>query len=187
MHQQLIFLPLFVLGAFIFMNHTHAQSFDRKVVASAGKDAKNQAILYQNIRYMTYTIGEPIIFGAATPAYRLGNGFIQPAGISAVAPPAVTAITQQNDTYLVYPNPFDEELMIAAPEESVDTVKLQLIDQHGKLIMETQMIDQKTQLTIPEHCAPGIYWLNIYRLDGTFLQQNKLVKQRTANGNTPSY
>jgi hypothetical protein len=171
----------------ILSSNGFSQSFDRKVFASAGKDAKNQAIFLQNTKYMTYTIGEPIIFGAATPAFRLGNGFIQPAGISAISPPAVTAITQQNDTYLVYPNPFDENLMIAAPVESVDTVKLQLMDQHGKLILETQMIDQKTQLTIPEHCASGIYWLNIYLLDGTFLQQNKLMKQRTATGNTSTY
>jgi hypothetical protein len=153
-----------------------AQSFDRKVFAAAGRDVKNQAILFQNIRYMTYTIGEPIIHGASTPSYRLGNGFIQPAGISAVAPPAVTAITQVNDTYSVYPNPFNEQLIVAAPEESMEGVKLQLIDQNGKLILETEMTDKRMQVAIPETCAAGTYWLNIYRLDGTFLQQNKLIK-----------
>jgi hypothetical protein len=178
------FLLVFFL---VLTSLVSAQSFDRNVFASAGRDAKNPAIIYQNIRYMTYTIGEPIIFGAATPAYRLGNGFIQPAGISAVAPPAITAITQQNDTYLVYPNPFDDELVIAAPDESIELVKLQLIDQNGKLILEAQMLEKQIHLSIPENCAPGIYWLNIYRTDGTFLQQNKLVKQHSASSNSMNH
>jgi hypothetical protein len=182
MFKSFLFVILLALTSVV-----SAQSFDRNVFATAGRDAKNTALQYQAIKYMTYTIGEPIIFGAATPAYRLGNGFIQPAGISAVAPPAITAITQQNDTYLVYPNPFDDELVIAAPEESVESVKLQLIDQNGKLILEAQMIEKQTHLTIPEHCATGVYWLNIYRTDGTFLQQNKLVKQHSASFNSMNH
>jgi hypothetical protein len=182
MHIRPLFFFFLVLTSFV-----SAQSFDRNVFASAGRDAKNPTFQLLNIRYMTYTIGEPIIHGASTPSYRLGNGFIQPAGISAVAPPAVTAITQVNDTYSVYPNPFDEKLVIAAPEESVEIVKLQLIDQNGKLILETEMNEKQMQLSIPESCAVGVYWLNIYRLDGTFLQQNKLIKQTGIYSNTSKY
>ncbi len=182
MHFRLLFSFLFLITS-----QVSAQSFDRKVFAAAGKDAKNPAFLLLNIRYMTYTIGEPIIQGASTPAYSVGNGFIQPAGITAVGPPAVTAITQINDAYSVYPNPFNEQLVVGAPEESVEVVKLQLIDQNGKLILETEMNDKQVQISIPESCAVGIYWLNIYRLDGTFLQQSKLIKQTGIYSNTSTY
>jgi hypothetical protein len=178
--------PLFFFFL-LLTSFVSGQSFDRNVFAAAGREAKNPTFQLLNIRYMTYTIGEPIIHGASTPAYRLGNGFIQPAGISAVAPPVVTAISQLNDTYTVYPNPFNELLIIAAPEESIEVVKLQLIDQNGKLILETEMNEKQMQLSIPESCAVGIYWLNIYRLDGTFLQQNKLIKQIGAYSNASKY
>ena len=153
----------------------NAQSTDRKVIASAGRDAKNPSTVYQSIYYMTYTIGEPLIYMKSNPNYFLNNGFIQPIGISAISPPIV-AIAEHQNPFKVYPNPFNQALIVSTESENLMEVKLQLIDQNGKLILEEMMKDQQLQMEIPTDCAPGIYWLNIYDINGTFIQQNKLVK-----------
>ena len=41
------------------------------------------------------------------------------------------------------------------------------------------MKDQQMNIAIPDECAPGMYWLNIYDINGTFIQQNKLEKTNT--------
>jgi hypothetical protein len=38
-------------------------------------------------------------------------------------------------------------------------------------------------MELPEGSAPGTYFVNFYRLDGTFLQQSKLVKMNAAHSN----
>jgi len=164
-------LLLLVLGS----ASLNAQTLDRKVFAAAGRDAKNPSTVFQSIYYMTYTIGEPLIYMRSNPSFLMNNGFIQPIGISPTTPPIVAIAAHQNP-FKVYPNPFNQALIISTDSENLMEVKLQLIDQNGKLISEEMMKDQQLQIEIPAECAPGIYWLNIYDLNGAFIQQNKLVK-----------
>ena len=167
--QSIVFL--FVLVS----TSLNAQTLDRKVIAAAGRDAKNPSTVYQTIYYMTYTIGEPLIYMKSNSSFRLNNGFIQPIGITATTPPIVAIAAHQNP-FKVYPNPFNQALIISSDSENLMEVKLQLIDQNGKFILEEIMKDQQLQIEIPSECAPGIYWLNIYDINGVFIQQNKLVK-----------
>ena len=180
-------LLLFFVFIFFFTKNTSAQSFERKVFASAGQESKNNAVLFSAVRYMTCTIGEPLIFGGTASSNRINNGFIQPAGISAVGQPAVTTIAEVNNPFVVYPNPSADCFMVEAPEEINERVHLQLIDQNGKLILETDFSSLKYKLELPEGAAPGTYFLNFYHENGTFIQQSKLVKVNGSPTNNNRY
>lgn len=180
-------LLLFFVFIFFFTKNTSAQSFERKVFASAGQESKNNAVIFSAVRYMTYTIGEPLIFGGTASSNRINNGFIQPAGISAVGQPAVTIIAEVNNPFVVYPNPSADCFMVEAPEEINERVHLQLIDQNGKLILEADFSSLKYKLELPEGAAPGTYFLNFYHENGTFIQQSKLVKVNGSPTNNNRY
>jgi len=170
-----------VLFIILYFN-LHSQSLERKVIASAGKDATNgQTGLAQYL--MAYTIGEPLIHGGTAGTTKISNGFIQPIGITAVAPPSSTSsgmILHPGDI-AVYPNPFGTYLTINGLKESEENVNVQLIDQQGKLILQKDIVPHNYQLEIPAQCAPGIYLLNMYTINGQFIQQNRLIKMNTEN------
>jgi hypothetical protein len=87
----------------------------------------------------------------------------------------------QSGDIAVYPNPFGTYLMINGWEESEEHVNVQLIDQQGKLILQKDIVPHNYQLEIPAQCASGIYLLNMYTLNGQFIQQNRLIKMNTEN------
>jgi hypothetical protein len=167
---------LLFLGILINLFFTYGQSFDRKVIASAGKDASNGASLSMNAYYMAYTVGEPLIYGGSSSTNKLNNGFIQPFPNATINPNTPSGLILANGDILVYPNPFGNYLMVDGPEENEEEIKVQLIDQQGKLILDHQLLPKKHKLEIPEYCAPGVYFLNLYSLQGQFIQQNKLIK-----------
>lgn len=158
-------------------------SFERKVIASAGREAKNNTTLYSNIRYMTYTIGETVIHGGTAGTNRISNGFIQPDGIAPTSQPGTTAIEEVERPFAVYPNPFTDVFIIEAPQEQTESVRIQLIDANGKLLKEEEFSSLKHRVELPEGTAPGTYYVNFYTSDGTFLQQSKLVKMNAPQTN----
>ncbi len=160
----------------LFFNwNTHlAQSFERKVFASAGKDAQNGTGF--SAKFMTYTIGEPLIYRGSNTTYNLSNGFIQPIGIFAIEPPSLTGLILASGDIAVYPNPFGTYIMLNGQVESEAEVSIQLIDQQGKLILHQAIIPHNYKLEIPQHCSPGTYFLNMYTINGQFIQQNRLIK-----------
>jgi hypothetical protein len=170
----LLFFPLSLI----------AQSFERQVYASAGKETSNQTLLYTQKKFLTYTIGEPIIKGATVATRILSNGFIQPIGITFINPPLATAISQAPEPFSIYPNPFDGFITIEAPSENQDTVNVQLIDMNGKLIREERMESKRLRFDIPPSTTAGSYFINIYHVNGTFIQQRKMVKTTTSNSST---
>jgi hypothetical protein len=171
---------LIILAICAIISTNYSQTLERKVIASAGKDASNGQTGLAQYR-MAYTIGEPLIYGGTAGTTKISNGFIQPIGITAVAPPATTGLILQPGDIAVYPNPFGTYLMINGWEESEENVNVQLIDQHGKLILQKGIVPHNYQLEIPAQCAPGIYLLNMYTLNGQFIQQNRLIKMNTEN------
>ena len=168
-----LYLTFFLLNFSI-----SAQSFDRKVIASAGKDANNGLIGLKE-RFMTYTIGEPIIYRGSNSSNSLGNGFIQPIGIIATSSPPSTGLGLFNGDIAVYPNPFGTFITINTNTEVEEEISVQLIDINGKLILNEQIVPKYHQLEIPSHCAPGTYLLNCYNLSGQFIQQTRLIKMNT--------
>ena len=152
-----------------------AQSFDRKVFASAGRDANN-GLTGLSQRFMTYTIGEPIIYKGSNSTRELNNGFIQPIGITAVSPPNSSSIPLLNGEIAVYPNPFGTYITLNTSEQQEEAIRVQLIDINGKLILQEEILPNQHQLEIPSHCAPGTYLLNCYTLSGQFIQQTRLIK-----------
>jgi len=152
-----------------------AQSFDRKVIASAGRDANN-GLTGLSQRFMTYTIGEPIIYRGANSSRQLNNGFIQPIGISAVSPPPPSGISQVTNEIAIYPNPFGTFITLNTSEQQEESIRVQLIDINGKLILQDEILPNQYRLEIPQHCASGTYLLNCYTLSGQFIQQTRLIK-----------
>lgn len=152
-----------------------AQSFDRKVIASAGRDANN-GLVGLSKRFMTYTIGEPIIYRGSNNSNSFSNGFIQPIGITPTAPPPSSGMVLAPGDIVVYPNPFGTFITVNTNTEVEEEISVQLIDINGKLILNEQIVPKHHQLEIPSHCAPGTYLLNCYTLNGQFIQQTRLIK-----------
>ena len=170
----------FVLVCFSF--NSLCQSLDRKVFASAGKETNNGLIGLSKM-FMTYTIGEPIIYRGSNNSYSLSNGFIQPIGIIPITPPGSSGMVLAPGDIAVYPNPFGTYLMLIGQEESIEEVSVQLIDQQGKLILQEAIVPHNYKLEIPQHCAPGTYFLNMYTINGQFIQQNRLIKMNIESNN----
>jgi len=125
-----LFFTCFVL---INVGLINAQSFERKVVATAGKETNN-GLTGTSKMLMTYTIGEPLIYGKSNSNYSLSNGFIQPIGITPISPPPTSGMVLAPGDIAVYPNPFGTYLMLNGQEESEDKPSVQLIDQQGLLV-----------------------------------------------------
>jgi hypothetical protein len=138
---------------------------DRRIVASAGRDLTTSTYL------MTFTVGEPIIYGGYNSNYQLSNGFIQPYPNS--------SINSMYPELKVYPNPFGTFIMLNGSAESDDQVRVQIIDLNGKLILEEELIPHYYKLEIPQHCPPGNYLLNFYTLPGQFIQQMRMIKMNS--------
>ncbi len=152
-----------------------AQSFDRRVIASAGRDANNGLVGISQ-RFMTYTIGEPIIYQGSNSTRQLNNGFIQPIGVTPTSPPGSSSLVLADGEIAVYPNPFGTFITVNTNTEVEEEISVQLIDINGKLILNEQIVPKHHQLEIPSHCAPGTYLLNCYTLNGQFIQQTRLIK-----------
>jgi hypothetical protein len=156
----------------------------RRVYASAGKYTKSMSS--PGYAYsISYTVGEPIIFGGNGTANKLSNGFQQPdvavvsGGVTPGGGGGVTAIGLSNNPYQVYPNPFSTFLKIQGPSSAESATKLQLIDANGKLIQEAAMESDFFNMTIEEFLPVGSYFLNFYTPEGVFIQQTKLIKKNS--------
>lgn len=156
----------------------------RRVFASAGKFTKSVS-MPGYVYSLSYTVGEPIIFGGNGTANKLSNGFQQPdavinsGGVTPGGGGAVTAIGLNSNPFQVYPNPFSTFLNIKGPSSAESATKLQLIDANGKLIQEAAMESDFFNLTIEEFLPVGGYFLNFYSQEGVFIQQTKLIKQNS--------
>jgi hypothetical protein len=156
----------------------------RRVYASAGRLTKSVS-MPGYIFSLSYTVGEPIIFGGNGTANKLGNGFLQPdvVTISGGGTPSggggVSAIGLSNNPYQVYPNPFSTFIKIQGPSSVESGTKLQLIDANGKLIQEAAMESDFFNMTIEEFLPIGSYFLNFYTPEGVFIQQTKLIKKNS--------
>jgi hypothetical protein len=157
----------------------HSQSADRKVYASAGRFVRNVNTNSTIQNTITYTLGEPIIYGANIGNKRLTNGFIQPDGLVAVSP-NVVLLMKPSDTFKLFPNPASSFSTIESSSDSIGTIHIQLLDLNGKLIIEEMMITQQHTIDLESSfIAPGTYYINFYSEEGVFLQQNKLIKTNT--------
>jgi hypothetical protein len=156
----------------------------RRVFASAGKFTRSVS-MPGYIYSLSYTVGEPIIFGANGTTNKLSNGFQQPdvainsGGVTPGGGGGVSAIGVISNPFQVYPNPFSTFLNIKGPSFTESTTKLQLIDANGKLIQEAAMESDFFNMTIEEFLPVGSYFLNFYTPEGVFIQQTKLIKQNT--------
>ena len=149
---------------------------DRVVAASAGRDAiPTIGFSITNNKRMTYTIGEPLIYGGLVGNKYIHNGFEQPDALIAVAP-GVVMLQKPNAPFKVYPNPTSSFSIVEAPEEQLSPIKLQLLDMNAKLIAEYTMESTRLQIDFENTLTAGSYLLNFYTIEGQFIQQNKLIK-----------
>ena len=155
----------------------------RRVFASAGRFTRSVS-MPGYIYSLSYTVGEPIIFGANGTTNKLSIGFQQPdvavvnsGGVTPGGGGGVSAIGIVSNPFQVYPNPFSTFLNIKGPSSIESSTKLQLIDANGKLIQEAAMESDFFNMTIEEFLPVGSYFLNFYTPEGVFIQQTKLIKQ----------
>lgn len=169
-----LFVLLFVAGSAAWAQNTTTW---RMVFASAGTVANpTTGLTLINNKVMTYTIGEPVIFGGLAGTKYIHNGFEQPDVLIPVSP-GVVMISKPNTPFKVYPNPATVFSIVEGPEEQKDPVRLQLMDMNAKLIAEYTMESTRLQIDLENTLAPGTYFLNFYTNEGQFIQQNKLIKQ----------
>lgn len=181
--KQVIFMITkhFILSLFVsFINVlTYSQSTDRKVYASAGRFVRNVNTNSTVQNTITYTLGEPFIYGSSVGNFRINNGFIQPDGIVSVSP-NVVSFMKPTDSFKLFPNPASSFSTIESSLDTLDPIKIQLIDFNGKLIKEEMMTEKKHIVDLESlFIAPGTYYINFYNDEGTFLQQSKLIKSNT--------
>ena len=181
--KQVIFMITthFILSLFVsFINVlTYSQSTDRKVYASAGRFVRNVNTNSTVQNTITYTLGEPFIYGSSVGNFRINNGFIQPDGIVSVSP-NVVSFMKPTDSFKLFPNPASSFSTIESSFDTLDPIKIQLIDLNGKLIKEETMTEKKHIVELESlFIAPGTYYINFYNDEGTFLQQSKLIKSNT--------
>ena len=160
--------------------NSYAQTDKRRVMASAGRIAKNLTPSMFGTNYiMSYTLGEPFIYVNTPVGYsttRMCNGFQQPNALIPVGPGVVVQMPTQ-PVFKIYPNPFDAYSIIEAPQEYEDQeLKLQLIDANGKLVYDEIMKGARHKADYSTGLAPGTYFLNIYHITGEFIHQVKLIK-----------
>lgn len=172
-------IGLFIILILHFLT-LNAQTDKRRVIASAGRIAKNLTPTMFGTNYiMSYTLGEPFIYVNTPLGYtntRMCNGFQQPDALIPVGP-GTSALLPSNPVFNIYPNPFDSYSIIEAPKEYEDQeLKLQLIDANGKLVYDEIMQGARHKADYSTGLAPGIYFLNIYQLTGEFIHQVKLIK-----------
>jgi len=171
-----LILFLFITFVHIF---SYSQSVDRKVVASAGRFVRNVNTNSTVQNTLTYTLGEPLIYGNTVGNYRLNNGFIQPDGLVAVSP-NVVLLMKPTDSFKLFPNPATSFSTIESSLDTLSSVNIQLIDLNGKLIKEETMNGPHHTVDLESlFIAPGTYYINFYNAEGLFLQQNKLIKSNT--------
>ena len=168
------------LFMFFCMYINYAQTDKRRVMASAGRIAKNLTPTMFGANYiMSYTLGEPFIYVNTPLGYtntRMCNGFQQPDALIPVGP-GTSVILPSNPVFNIYPNPFDSYSIIEAPKEYEDQeLKLQLIDANGKLVYDEVMTGARHKADYSTGLAPGIYFLNIDQIAGEFIHQVKLIK-----------
>ncbi|MFM7594731.1 MAG: T9SS type A sorting domain-containing protein [Flavobacteriales bacterium] len=171
-----IFILLLTISVFTL----NAQIDKRRVIASAGRIAKNITPTMFGTNYiMSYTLGEPFIYVNTPIGYtnvRMCNGFQQPNALIPVGP-GTSAMLPSNPVFNIYPNPFDSYSIIEAPKEYEEQeLKLQLIDANGKLVYDEIMKGGRHKADYSTGLAPGTYFLNIYQLTGEFIHQVKLIK-----------
>ena len=175
-------MKLSLLSIILFLSFfsIHAQTDKRRVMASAGRIAKNLTPTMFGTNYiMSYTLGEPFIYVNTPLGYtntRMCNGFQQPDALIPIGP-GTSAMLPSNPVFNIYPNPFDSYSIIEAPMEYEDQeLKLQLIDANGKLVYDEVMTGARHKADYSTGLAPGIYFLNIYQITGEFIHQVKLIK-----------
>ena len=172
-------LAIFLISWILIMG-VDAQTDKRRVMASAGRIAKNLNPTPFGTNYiMSYTLGEPFIYVNTPLGYtntRMCNGFQQSDALNPIGP-GTSAILPSNPVFNIYPNPFDSYSIIEAPKEYEDQeLKLQLIDANGKLVYDEVMKGARHKADYSTGLAPGIYFLNIYQITGEFIHQVKLIK-----------
>ncbi|MEI8194223.1 MAG: T9SS C-terminal target domain-containing protein [Flavobacteriia bacterium] len=172
---------LVLLLAVSFSGFTQTNMPDRVVYASAGMyTTPTLGLNLINNKTMTYTIGEPVIYGGLVASKYIFNGFEQGDVLVAVSP-GVVMLEKPGQPFKVYPNPATTQSIVAGPEEQTEAVNIQLMDLNGKLIAEYQMENNRLVIDFENQLAPGTYFLNFYNLSGVFIQQTKLMKSNGAS------
>jgi hypothetical protein len=159
------FLILFIL----FVYSSYGQSINQDVIGNGG------GTYLQSSVSMQYNIGEPMIETyneANKPQMYLGfeQGSYSIVGIeeSRIVP---------NLELLLYPNPSNGQFYLQVDSEDLQNFKLAVNDQLGKLITQSNQLQEKTTLIDLRTFERGIYYVIVTNSKFDYQKTFKLIKQ----------
>ncbi len=139
---------LFFLICFCFsLSNSKAQQIIRSSIGSLGSSVQNGSVFIQQ------TAGQASLVGnQKTENTGLRQGFIQP----------IQFIEEQNElNVLLYPNPNQGEFSFLVNQTSDEPINYLLLDQNGKLLLQSESLpNQLTPISI-ENPTPGMYHLKV--------------------------
>jgi hypothetical protein len=85
-----------------------------------------------------------------------------------------------NEEIMLYPNPFNDELVIEFQEMKAENISLKFLDLNGKLVFTMNLERSKNSIRLKEEMfdlAKGVYLVEIWNSDNSsLLQKSKVVK-----------
>jgi hypothetical protein len=153
---------LIIIFFILLYNSNYAQSDNLVIIGSAG----NSTIVGNN--QLSWTIGETIINTAITSNVVLTQGFHQGNYI-------ISVIEENNKiNATIYPNPTTNELVVSIGENDLKNAKYKLKDSFGKLMIEGNITNTKTNLLL-ESVPSASYFIQV--ILGNQVKTFKIIKQ----------
>jgi hypothetical protein len=129
----------------------------RQVLASAGKDGQH------DVRYFSYTVGEPFISTLSGTQFKTTEGFHQPELCKVVATENVDLAKWQIE---VFPNPTEDYLNIRYSPQTQGHLEASVVDLLGRTVLTTRLLNEPSGATF--NCSdwqPGVYMLLLSATD----------------------
>ena len=150
--------------------YTYSQSLTPTVIASAGSYYESA-----NLR-LSYTLGEIAVSTLSTTNLILTQGFQQPTLI-------ISSVNDPDEfdwSIIAYPNPVSDYLNVSFNFMDKQDIIIELSDITGKKVLFERydgMIGKEEKSVSFSNLKSGIYILNIYNTERTFLKTVKIQKQ----------
>lgn len=151
----------------LFVSFVIAQPIKQQVVASSGSYYDNGNVSLSN------TVGEPVTPTLSVSATILTQGFQQP-HYDVIS--SVLENTNSNLKISVYPNPTENNIFIDILSEQGEAAQLTVTDVLGKLLLNQNLVFNKTNAINLNHLASGQCFFSITDTQGKLLSTHKIQK-----------
>lgn len=121
-----------------------------------------------------------VISPSSTTSYTLtgvdGNGcsnsFVFTQNVSACT--SIGSVTTLNDYISIFPNPFNENIILLSNIENCENCIIEIYNTLGSLIHKSNITKEKTEINLSQQCS-GVYFIKVSDNKGTIIK--KLIKE----------